>query len=289
MTLPITAAEALDSLRAELLAMPAPPASPTKLDVGSTAMMVLSLVDSLTPYRDAVLELMGERAARPFDRLELVALATLGADLEVVAIDPTSTLAPAAELHRLRQLMRTELALLAQRGLIDERAGRAITGKRGHRHLCLDVLLLTTLFETHRSVTEAHTSLTRRQLASAESLANELIASLGPQPRSAAEDLRARALDLLVQTYGEVQRALDFLRWHQRDAHLIAPSLWKRPGAGRRPAGGRGRRRAGPISEPTPIEPTQREEDVVDDLSADVARTNVERHHRPLSSLTTAR
>jgi hypothetical protein len=232
--LSITATEALDELRAELLARPAPPASSAKLDAGASAMLVLSLLDAISAHRPAVLELAGERAVQPFDRLGLVALATLGADLEVTMADLVSRPAPIAPLNRLRQLMRAELQLLAQRGLIDQRAAREVSGRRGHRDLCLDVLLLTTIFETHRAVTEANTSLTRGQLAEAEALANELMASLGPQPRSAAEDLRARALELLVKTYSQVQRALDYLRWDERDAHLIAPSLWKWPGSGRR-------------------------------------------------------
>jgi hypothetical protein len=231
----LTADAALALLRGELLAMPAPSSGPTNLDPAGAPMMVLSLVEPITGYRTAVLELIGERAVRAFDRLELVALAALGAHLDVLVDEPPTDLGPIAfELKRLRRSMRAELQLLAGRGLVDERAAREVTGRRGHRDLVLDVLLLATLFETHWAVTEAHTSLTRSQLAGAEALANELMEALGPKGRSAAEDLRARALDLLVQTYGEVQRALDYLRWHQDDAHLIAPSLWKRPGSGRR-------------------------------------------------------
>ena len=235
MPLPITATEALEQLRTELLAMPSTTLPPSSLDAHATAMMVLSLVEPITAHRAALLELGGERAVRSLDRLELVALAALGADLEVtVSVPGTDVTSIAAELHRLRQLMRAELQLLTQRGHLDERVGRALTNRRSHHALCLDVLLLTTIFETHWALTEAHTSLTRSQLAAAQALANELMEALGPETPSPAVQLRGRALALLVQTYGEVQRAVSYLRWHQGDADLIAPSLWKRAGAGRR-------------------------------------------------------
>lgn len=260
--LPLTASEALELLREELLAMPSRSGSPVSLDAGAAAVMVLSLVEPITGYRAAVLELIGERPARAFDRLGLVALAALGAHLDVL-VEPAKDLGTlTTELRRVRRSMRAELQLLARRGLIDERAGREVSGRRGHRDLVLDVLLLATVFETHRAVIEAHTSLPRSQLAGAEALANELMESLGPLPRTPAEDLRARALRLLVETYSEVQRALGFLRWHEGDAHLIAPSLWKRPGAGRRrnpsPTDDAGQRDTARIDEPLDDEGTER-------------------------------
>jgi hypothetical protein len=70
------------------------------------------------------------------------------------------------------------------------------------------------------------------ELDEAEALALPLMQALGGRPtlsravREAAH-VRAQAYALLLETYSEVQRALSFLRWRERDAEKFAPSLFR--------------------------------------------------------------
>lgn len=234
MPLLITAAEALAQLEGELAELRTEP-PPTNLDPHATFRLVLSLIEPLMAHRPGLLELGGERAVRALDRLELVALAALGAQLEVdIATPPARPSSIAAALTQRRERMRVELEMLVQRGLVDGRAAREVRYAQGYRALCADVLLLTTVFQTHWDAVAAHTALSREGLSEVEALVDALMEALGPRRASAAETRRDRALSLLIHTYDEVQRALSYLRWRERDAHLVAPSLWKREGSGPR-------------------------------------------------------
>ena len=70
----------------------------------------------------------------------------------------------------------------------------------------------------------------------ANQTADTLLTAVGMREQAPARvadatETRLLAYNLLLRDYGEVRRAVSFLRWHQGDADTLAPSLF----AGRGP------------------------------------------------------
>jgi len=62
------------------------------------------------------------------------------------------------------------------------------------------------------------------------------LAAPGTVDFTVPSEIRARAFSLLMRTYGQVQRAVEYLRWDHGDAQEIAPSVYTGSRGGRRQA-----------------------------------------------------
>lgn len=231
--------QALALLRPELLAMEPALILPVNLDVPAAAMTVLGSLELVRSFEPALTGIFGADATRPIERLELLALAALGAHAQWRMVDAGRNVRlQVRELTGIRDVLRAEAgALILHRviaaGVIDELVG----GKRSE-DLCLDVLQLVSVFQRHWDVIEGGSGVGRLSLVRAENLADELLLALaerGQRQLSPAADLRNRAFSLMVHTYDDVQRLITFLRWKERDYEAIAPSLWAKRAARPRP------------------------------------------------------
>ena len=82
------------------------------------------------------------------------------------------------------------------------------------------------------------TGLTEDELTQAELAAEQLASGIAKknEPKERAEQLanmRDRAFTLFVYAYGQVRRAVQYLRWDHNDADAFAPSLYRRRYTGR--------------------------------------------------------
>lgn len=236
----VSPSQALELVRAELLAMDPRTLLPVNLDVGACALSVLGSLKYIREHRDLVVEIFGERG-RAIDRLEVVAQAALSAHASYLAAESGKNIQPLVdELTDVRDALVAELKSLIARKLVDRGVLGALSGLVGFKNLCIDSLQLVSIFQTYWPAIEAHTWVRHADFAKAETLADQLIRAIAVREeagRAAAADLRQRAYTLLLQTYDDVRQSITYVRWKRGDYDLIAPSLWANRGGRRRQRG----------------------------------------------------
>lgn len=163
------------------------------------------------------------------------------AEADYQALDhPPDVRGVAAALTAVRSALRDEVRILMSRGHLDARALESQSQLFSYPNLCQDVLVLTALLDAARRLPTPVTLVSLADIARAQALLDELLCELGRRTQRRPSLLameRARAFSLLLSTYDDVRRLVSFLRWKQRDADLIAPSLFSASGA----AGGKRR------------------------------------------------
>ena len=168
----------------------------------------------------------------------------------------------------MRDVLRGEGTALALRGLLDERKLREVGGGTGRKNLALDLTLLYKAMDDSWAAIEGKTRVTREEIETAARIGQYIVRLVGirreaTQTLAAVADTRLRIFTLFVQAYDDARRAIHFLRWKERDADEIAPSLFSTRGGGRRqgartdapPADGAGNR-PGPAAPTTGAAPT---------------------------------
>jgi hypothetical protein len=217
-------------LRDELLAMPPAAVLPVNIDVFGAAMTVLAVLPLVTSYEPALTACFGVEQTRCIARLEPVARAALAAHARwTVAGAGESPGELARRLMTIRDTLRTEARALVLHGVLHAGVLRELVGGKAFDSLVLDVLQLTTVFQTHRDAIAGRSGIDERYLARAEQLVDDMATALGHEelrPKSDAAELRDRAFSLMAHTYDDVRRLISYLRWKERDAEQIAPSLY---------------------------------------------------------------
>lgn len=265
---------ALDAKRDQLADMPEEQVLQNlRLDASVAAGIAIGSYPRIAQHRDEIVAQFGDAGAEAVDDLPVVALATEQAQIELAASEDDSDLREMArDLDDEHQLLLTDLDALANRKLVERSRIDAGRATQGYRALVTSTLVLVTLLRSVWSNVESKTPLTRADLDRIEIKAQRMLKRLHEREQRSTRmpelDTRARALTLLVRTYGEVRRMLTYVRWEQQDADDIAPSLY----SGRRSKGGAketepaidaGRDAPsspatptpGPAPAPTPIEP----------------------------------
>jgi hypothetical protein len=105
--------------------------------------------------------------------------------------------------------------------------------RRGHVALGFDLLALCHLLRRVIPNARGRANTIEAELTSAEQLAGRFHAALAHRKAPLAElkrvtEIRDRAFSLFVEAYGQVRRAVQYLRWEQGDADRIMPSLYRR-------------------------------------------------------------
>ncbi len=101
----------------------------------------------------------------------------------------------------------------------------------GHRGVAFDVLRLCKVFRDNMASVQGQTPVTMAKIQQYELAANQLLESIGLRDEGPAEasptmEIRQRIFTLFVQNYDEIRRVLSYLRWHEDDVDVIAPSLY---------------------------------------------------------------
>lgn len=176
------------------------------------------------------------------DRLELYALAFVGAQSHYDTLternrEPETLM---SEAEALRAQLISDIKALVSRALIAPQRVGKLSRRRGYVHVAADLLLLATVFRCHSQIVVGKCATSEQELVRAEELAHKLtiVVSRRREPLKAVEealDLRKRAFTLFFRAYGQVRRAVQYLRAEQGDADRFAPPLTgKRKGTSRK-------------------------------------------------------
>jgi hypothetical protein len=204
------------------------------LAVNTDLPTAVSIVLGAAPKIEALIPEMKRLGSFDIDNAKLLstyAKAALHADVVAGSPNDAPFAEALAEATSLRRLMLVAAEPLADRGFVSADKLAEIKSGTGHVDTAHDVTALAELFESAWPQIHTKTVVTRVELDRAAKLGPDLLALIGMRRQNGNEDTlrtRERAFTVLANAYDECRRALTFLRWHEDDIDLIAPSLYAR-------------------------------------------------------------
>jgi hypothetical protein len=211
------------------------------VDIPQAVSQTLGLVPHLAPFRAQIVQSLPDHPIRTFDLLQTYALAAYHAHILSMPGEGTESRVAAilAEAGPLRANLLSDAQALAQRKLLDADTVDQIRADRGNVDTANDLVALSSLLKANWSKIEGKTAATLDDIKRAGELGPLLLAALGVREHGvqmapdALADQKRRAYTLFFRAYDETRRAIAYLRWHEGDADVIIPSLYK--GRGGRP------------------------------------------------------
>ena len=232
--------EAIEARRAEEVAPPSP-----RVDIGRAVALVLGASTQVRPLRAEIVRRCPDTDITNLDRLPTVALAAWYASL-LAESEPEAapTVAPLiAEARPLREKLLRAAELLAHYEIFDPDVVAEIRSGFGNLDTAEDLVKLARLFEEGGEAARDQSPVTEAMVERAAQLGASLVQAIGEakSTQTAAPEVVGRrnaAFALLLETYGQVRRAVTYLRWSEGDADALAPSIYtarrvSRSGSGR--------------------------------------------------------
>jgi hypothetical protein len=210
------------------------------IDILQAVPTVLGVFPKIAPLREAIVVTLPNHLIKRFDKLETYALATWYTHLLTVPrASPSSPLKPLLEeAGPLREDLLSDAEALARRKLIDASVVSDIRAGQSNIDMANDLMAPSALFSNNWDEIQGRTAATKAEVERAGKLGPLILAALGLRQQGAfvapaeATAKKARAFTSFVRAYDETRRAVTYLRWHEKDADELAPSLYK--GRGRR-------------------------------------------------------
>ncbi|HEY5961307.1 MAG TPA: hypothetical protein VIV60_32340 [Polyangiaceae bacterium] len=202
-------------------------------------------VKAAAQVRSALPQLLGLRAEIAYelvrfdltnlDKLETYALAVIQAHTVFAGIESTSGELDelSNEAISLRARLLNDLKTLVARGHISVARLTGLRGPNGYCNIASDLLTIANVMHDQWDGISSMTATTEDDLARAESLGDRILGLVSNRKKQTEQAKRAayerqRAFTLLMRAYGQVCRAVRYLRWEKRDANILAPSIYIR-------------------------------------------------------------
>lgn len=256
---PSKSAEALALVKNDMAAIAPADFAVINVDIPQAVSVVLGVVPHLKELRPQIVSSLPDHPLATFDKLETYALAAYHAHVLWLPPETADNRVGALveEATSLRENLLGDAEALARRKLLDADAVAAIRAGSGNIDKANDLVALSALFTSKWSEIQHKTATTHEEVLRAAELGPLLLAALGARDHgvsmepAAAEDQRRRAFTLFMRAYSETRRAVLYLRWHEGDAELLAPSLYK--GRGGRGGAANGKQEPPGSAEPAPV------------------------------------
>jgi hypothetical protein len=246
---------AYDKRLAEIMAVRDADFVRLNLDVHATVATILGALPEIKALRAPMSGLPGLNQSY-VDALEDYALAAGEANSRYVTATtpPEDINALNDKAIALRETLKSDATALAHRGLIAPDRLLPFKGLVGFKNVAFELIDWANLLRDCWLQIQGKTALTAEEIAGAKLVGERLVRLAGLREQAPAvvaevARIRQQSLTLLVNAYDEVQRAVEYLRWHEGDADTIVPSLY---------ADGRGKRGlpspapTGPLPAPGP-------------------------------------
>jgi hypothetical protein len=200
------------------------------------AAIVLGALPNIEKLKAVIVREMRAPPVAQMERLRTYALAAVYADArhEDALGLPNEVVAIMEEAEPAREALFVAAKALAHRGHLARERVDAIVAGKGNLDTAHDLIALGSLFREAWPAIARKTAVDEAEVKRASELGTQLLAALGGRDVDAfsTEPLaseRARAFTLLVRAYDAVRRAVTLVRWNERDADVLAPSLFRRP------------------------------------------------------------
>jgi hypothetical protein len=233
--MPADAAAAFAKIEPETRALAPSTLKPITVDIPRAVAIAVGAVPHIHALREQVVVELPHFPIHKLDNIGVYALAAWYAHL--LALPETSEkelAALIAESAPLREDLLVAAEALAHKGYLDKAAVAAIRSGQGNIDQANDLVALAALFTREWEKVKNRTTVEWAEVERAAVLGPQILVALGvrDQPGVKATDptspteRRARAYTLFVTAYDECRRAVHYLRWHEDDADVIAPSLF---------------------------------------------------------------
>jgi hypothetical protein len=233
--------EALEKVRPRLAALEPAALIPINVDPVEAATMVCAALPAILDFRSSIQTHLSTFELDHLDSLEPLALALIQShSLFVGAKSPPSKLNTIiTEITQLRDSFLADINGLKRRGSILVCDLTALRGSPSHRRIATDVLTLTNILRNNWEVVSSNCGVTEVELNRAEFLAARLFRlassrTKAPVRRAEAALERQKIYTLLVHSWGQVRKAVYYLRWEHEDAEEFAPSFFRSRKVGKR-------------------------------------------------------
>lgn len=238
---PESAAQAYQSVLAEIEAVPDDALRPIIVDIPMACALGLGAAELIGPLRAEITALPGIEVAS-VAKLRTYALAALFANAVYTnSLNDQAFKKVLEEAGPLREALLVGAEALAHRGLLPVSRVAEIRAGQGHQDTADDLIALAALFREAWPKIQGKTAVVREEFERAAILGSELHAAVGARRvggggSTGSQELwkaRHRAFTLFLRAYDECRRGVQYLRWHAGDADRYMPSLYRK---GRRSA-----------------------------------------------------
>jgi hypothetical protein len=240
--------EAFERTRHEIDAVPDARLVHINVDVMDLVGLVRVAAARALPFKARAAAVLLDFDVTYFDVLETRALALGHAHARYLAACEDKREIPqlSRRAREIRGTLRADIVRLIGHGLVPEGALGRLSRTRSHKAAGFDLLALVQIFRAHWHVVEGRTAVSADDLTDAERLGEQLIHKVATRKEAraaivAAAHTRLQAFALLVEAYGQVRRAIRYLRYDEGDADKITPSPYRGRAKGKRKDGGRGK------------------------------------------------
>lgn len=198
------------------------------IGAGSTAMGALPAIER---HRAAIVATFGGEGTDALAAVQPAAQAAMLAQGEYLAASDPDLEVDAKALRAKKELFETVAGASKKRAIVDKKQLTRLVGGQAYDDLVGDCLALVSWFDAHRDVISEHSKVTRDDLAAFRADAFRFVQRVaerdgvraGTDPVAIA---RTRAFTYLVRVWDQVRKLVTFVRWHEGDADLIAPSFY---------------------------------------------------------------
>jgi len=232
---PTGTGEAFTRLEKKLVAASADAEKLAGLEVSSVVTTVLAALPALVEQRAAIVAALPKHPIALLDELEDRALAAWHANLLAVHAQGAKTeVAPLeAEGKRLREDLLIAAEPLAHRDLLDR--AKLTDIRLGDASMAADLVALGELYLTGWAKIAGKTPVEKKEAERASKLGAELLLAIETQQQLVhlaelgdPEELKAKALTLVLEAYDACRRALAYVRWNEGDLETLAPAVKKK-------------------------------------------------------------
>jgi hypothetical protein len=234
-SVPTGTGEAFTRLEEQLVAATVDAEKLAGFDVSTLVTAVLAALPAMMEQRAAIVAALPKHPIALLDELEDRALAAWHANLLAVHAQGAKTeVGPLeAEGKRLREDLLIAAEPLAHRDLLDR--AKLTDIRLGDASMAADLVALGELYLTGWAKIAGKTPVEKKEAERASKLGAELLLAIETQQQLVhlaelgdPEELKAKALSLVLEAYDACRRALAYVRWNEGDLETIAPALKKK-------------------------------------------------------------
>ena len=235
----VLANDAFERVKPELAKLAPEDLLQVNLDVSAALQTILGVLPEVKRMREQIVKEVPSFDLASFDRLEDYALAFgVSQTAFLMATQPQDDLqALVEEAVKLRETLDADAQALARRNVIDGGQLAGLKGANGYKNLAQDLLILSKVMQDAWPKIQGKSATTSEDLKTASQMSTRLsrivgLREQGPVQLATVTDQRLRAFTLVLRTYEDARRAVNYLRAREGDADTIIPSLY--PGRPRR-------------------------------------------------------
>ena len=230
------------------------------VDIPSVVTLVIGSLPEILNVAAAIQKVAPELDVARIQRLRTYALALNYAHARYLSAAPARDNLDALVVDATQRFatLSADTAALVKRGLINGEELEDLGSPTGYKNVAVALTRFASVLSANWEQIQGKCAVTREELDSTLRLAELILTTVGLKEQGAtkldaATDYRLRAFFLLSNEYDRVRQAVTFVRWKERDADEIAPSIYTGRTARRRDANAG----AGPVppAPPTSAQP----------------------------------